>query len=173
MKRQCHLTWDGSVTLFAGCEVQSIGRQRKVAHFQKSIKMKSITIRQSGFLLLIFFVTGFHKSPQYAQPLPQKQTTLYWAEMLVKHITSQNTDYRHKEIAVVWADNNGADSWQCFADCSGFINALLKQTYAWDDAYFKKWLGKNRPMPIIISTLLLQKIISGKYIILMTCSRVI
>jgi hypothetical protein len=108
--------------------------------------MKSITIKQSGFLLLIFFVTGFHKSQQYSQPVPQKQTTLYWAELLVKHMTSQNTDYRHKEIAVVWADNNGADSWQCFADCSGFINALLKQTYGWDDAYFKKWLGKNRPL---------------------------
>jgi NlpC/P60 family len=108
--------------------------------------MKENIIKLSGLFALLLFLGGFRQYPNHSKPFLQKQSTGYWAEMLVKNISSKNTDYRHKEIAVTWAGNNGADSWQCFADCSGFINSLLKQTYGWDDAYFKRWLGKNRPL---------------------------
>jgi hypothetical protein len=41
---------------------------------------------------------------------------------------------------------NGASTYESFADCSGFINALIKQTYGCDEKYFKSWMGKTRPL---------------------------
>ncbi len=102
-------------------------------------------IRREGFVLLaiITCLTGFRNG---TSPSFQNQRALYWAALLVKNTNAQNTAYRHQDLAVGWAGIGGAAGYQCFADCSGFINALLKQTYGWDDAYFKNWLGRKRPL---------------------------
>ena len=67
------------------------------------------------------------------------------AEDLLRHINRDNTDYRHKEELVTWGDRDLP--YQSYADCSGFVNALIKKTY--DSALpFKSWLGKSRPLAI-------------------------
>jgi len=86
-------------------------------------------------LFFIFSATGIHAQ----EPAGQKQTMLYWAEQLADHINRDNTDYRHKDESVSW------DPYQSYADCSGFINALLKKTFEQPDI-LKEWFGKSRPL---------------------------
>jgi len=104
-------------------------------------------MHKSKYLLLVLFwiicqplfVTG---------QIKEKQPVLYWAEMLVQHITTANTSYRHKNTAVAWptGSNKNDTCFQSHTDCSGLINALLKQAYQFNDAVMKSWLGTSRPL---------------------------
>ncbi len=67
---------------------------------------------------------------------------LYWAQKLQPNITPQNTAYQHKNNIVSWGDDG--NSLQCYADCSGFINALMTKTFNWTADDFKAQWGHKR-----------------------------
>lgn len=82
-------------------------------------------------------------------PQNKWRTPLEWAEALVKNVQPDNTLYRHKDSIVTWTGVNGATEYVSFTDCSGLINALLKQVYDpanADKNFFKNWMGKTRPV---------------------------
>ena len=70
------------------------------------------------------------------------QDIVRYARQLQEHIGPQNTDYRHKDNIVGWGENGSP--WQCYADCSGFINALFVRTFGWTDADFERLFGHHR-----------------------------
>ena len=61
------------------------------------------------------------------------------ATRLQEHVNASNTDYRHKDNAVTWTA-----PWECYADCSGFVNALIGHVYHLDDAAFQQTFGHRR-----------------------------
>lgn len=61
------------------------------------------------------------------------------AVRLQEHVGASTTYYRHKDNLVTWGG-----PWQCFADCSGFVNALIEYTYHLDSAAFKDLFGHRR-----------------------------
>jgi hypothetical protein len=73
---------------------------------------------------------------------------LGWAELLVQNLTSSDTDYQHTNGVVTWAGEHGATKYESRTDCSGFISALLTQTYGLSREEFGKWLGKTRPLAV-------------------------
>lgn len=70
---------------------------------------------------------------------------LHNAHELLEHIKQDNTAYRHKDEQVSWGENN--TPFQSYADCSGFINALVEKTFG-TTLLLKPWLGKSRPLAI-------------------------
>lgn len=89
----------------------------------------------------IFLLNGYG----LAQPLRatnQSHSLLYWAEKLQPDINAQNTEYRHKDNIVSWGGDGTPP--QCYADCSGFINALIAKTYGWTAEDFKAQFGHKR-----------------------------
>lgn len=83
-----------------------------------------------------------------AQALPdaQPRTPLGWAQLLIQHLRLNNTDYRHTNTLVTWAGVNGATQYTSYTDCSGFLNALLTQTYGLTASGFDAWLHTRRPL---------------------------
>jgi hypothetical protein len=67
---------------------------------------------------------------------------LYWAQKLQQNINSQNTAYKHKDNIVSWGDDG--NSLQCYADCSGFFNAVVAKTFNWKEDDFKATWGHKR-----------------------------
>lgn len=49
---------------------------------------------------------------------------VYWARFLLSHLKPENTIYEHTNGPVSWEPE-----YKSITDCSGFINALLKQSY--------------------------------------------
>jgi len=74
------------------------------------------------------------------------KTPLDWARLLVQNLKPADTSYRHKDTAVTWAGQNGAQSYSSYADCSGFLEAVLTQTYGLTPDDFDHWLSKRRPL---------------------------
>lgn len=74
------------------------------------------------------------------------QTPLGWAQLLIEHLQFDNTAYRHKPTVVTWAGVNGATDYASFADCSGFLNALLRQAHGLTADDFDAWLQTRRPL---------------------------
>jgi len=72
----------------------------------------------------------------------QPTTLLYWARKLQQNINPQNTAYQHKDNVISWGDSGSPA--QCFADCSGFINALMAKTYNWKEDDFRAEWGHKR-----------------------------
>jgi hypothetical protein len=79
-----------------------------------------------------------------AQPIrPNKANfLLYWANKLQQNINPQNTEYRHKDDMISWGDDG--ITFQCYTDCSGFINALIARAYHLKEENFKAELGHKR-----------------------------
>ena len=105
--------------------------------------MKKI-IRHAIVIIAAAFVY-VHGDTCFGQPKRaenQPGTLLYWAQRLQQNINPQNTTYQHKDNVVSWGDNG--NSPQCFADCSGFINALLAKTFNWKEDDFKAEWGHKR-----------------------------
>jgi hypothetical protein len=102
----------------------------------QSFNMRGTIIIFAG-IVWFAFAGGIQTAP--------RNMLLYNAQELVHHINHDNTDYRHKDEQVNWGDHNMP--WQSYADCSGFINALIKKTYD-STLSFKSWLGKSRPLAI-------------------------
>lgn len=74
------------------------------------------------------------------------QTPLGWAQLLIEHLDLDSTAYRHKPTVVTWAGVNGATEYASFADCSGFLNALLSQAYGLTREDFEAWLQTRRSL---------------------------
>lgn len=74
------------------------------------------------------------------------QTPLDWGQLLIRHLDLDNTAYRHKPTIVTWAGVNGATRYASFADCSGFLNALLGQAFGLTSDDFEAWLHTRRPL---------------------------
>ena len=81
-----------------------------------------------------------------SDPTSMPQTHLQWAQVLVKNLPLTNTSYQHKEDVVTWAGWNGASRYESQTDCSGFINALLEQTYGLTASDFERFFGTKRPL---------------------------
>lgn len=92
-------------------------------------------IRISIIISAVFILSG---------PAPAQQTKelLRWAGSLQKKVNQQNTNYRHKDNIISWGDDG--TPVQCYTDCSGFINALIKKTFSWGENDFKKEFGHKR-----------------------------
>jgi hypothetical protein len=75
-------------------------------------------------------------------------TPLQWARTMVSNVAPDATSYQHKGGHVAWNGVNGATAYESHTDCSGFINALLEQSYGYDRKRFEAWLGKGRPLAI-------------------------
>ncbi len=71
-----------------------------------------------------------------------------WAEFLVENVKPADTDYQHSNGVVTWAGEHGAEKFESRTDCSGFLIALLTQTYELGKEDFAKWLGKTRPLAV-------------------------
>ena len=61
------------------------------------------------------------------------------ASSLVTRMDLRNTSYNHGEPWVNW------ESPESYADCSGFIDELLKHSYGYTRDDLKKWFGSHRP----------------------------
>ena len=66
------------------------------------------------------------------------------ARQLLGAVSLDNTSYRHKENKINWGlDGTPAT---CDADCSGFVNLLLRHTYDWKVSDLEARFGKKRPL---------------------------
>lgn len=72
------------------------------------------------------------------EPGPPKH--LAAATDLVARIALENTSYNHGDPEVSW-DGKA----RSFADCSGFVDELLKHSYGYTAADFKRWFDSHRP----------------------------
>lgn len=98
--------------------------------------MNALNKRQTvGLTWLLVVGFGFQSAP--------KPTHLQLAEQLVSHVSANNTNYQHSQPVVSWKSDT--TDYQCHTDCSGFLNALLRQAYGVDRSRFKNWLGASRP----------------------------
>ena len=64
---------------------------------------------------------------------------------MVDNIPPSNNEYLQPSGAVQWKNINGATSFECHTDCSGFICPLITQVYGYTGNDFKLWLNVNRP----------------------------
>jgi hypothetical protein len=78
----------------------------------------------------------------------ERNAPLDWAQLLVKNIEPENTDYLHKKGTVKWAGVDGAEGYESHTDCSGLLNALLERSYGLTATDFEQWLGVRRPLAI-------------------------
>jgi hypothetical protein len=65
---------------------------------------------------------------------------------LLNDIRPENTSYRHKDGEVIWKGQGGAPAAVCHTDCSGLVNAILKQCYGIGEDRLRTWLGTARPL---------------------------
>ena len=75
-----------------------------------------------------------------------KGTPLAWAIRLVKELKPDATSYTHDDPVVRWEGGDGGKAAECRTDCSGLLDALLKQSYGYTEDAFKDWLGRKRPL---------------------------
>lgn len=71
---------------------------------------------------------------------------LDWAELLVQNVQPADTTYDHTSVTVTWAGQAGATAYTSHTDCSGFVMALLSQTYGLTPPTFQRWLKTTRPL---------------------------
>jgi len=91
---------------------------------------------------IVCFLTDYGFAQQMRMGYQTGGNLLLWAQKLQQNVTPQNTAYRHKDNLVSWGDDG--NTLQCYADCSGFINALLAKTYNWSEDDFKTRWGHKR-----------------------------
>ncbi len=90
-------------------------------------------------LFILFFV--LYSSVLFSQ----SKGILYWADLLQRNVTSDNTSYFHNTPIVTWAGIDGAEKYECRATCSSFLSDLIKKTYGIDQAELNKWFNtKNK-----------------------------
>ena len=89
------------------------------------------------YLLVILFLWSL-------SAIAQEKGILYWGELLQKNIIPENTSYTHDPPIVTWAGIDGAEKYECRADCSSFISELIKKAYNIDQDELNKWLHKKK-----------------------------
>ncbi|HLX64227.1 MAG TPA: hypothetical protein VKX17_23345 [Planctomycetota bacterium] len=62
------------------------------------------------------------------------------ARAFLAKLDLSKTSYQHGKADVKWDGE-----LESHADCSGFLIALLKHSYGYEDAQYKKWFGSTRP----------------------------
>jgi hypothetical protein len=80
----------------------------------------------------------------FAAPI---KSPLAWAQLMVQHVPLSNTAYEHRDTVVTWAGVNNASDYSSYADCSGFMNALLAQADGLSIDDFENW-GEGLSHPI-------------------------
>lgn len=70
---------------------------------------------------------------------------LLWAERLVADLDASNNSYGRSPLVVLWRGVDGATISRNHSDCSGFISALWRRTYGYDDVEMRRWLGTAAP----------------------------
>ncbi len=75
-----------------------------------------------------------------------KESHLDWAIKLVDEVSPDETSYTHDDPVVRWKGVDGAEQAECRTDCSGLLDALLRQAYGYDDDTFRSWLHRKRPL---------------------------
>ena len=105
------------------------------------VSSKRALLKRAPFWLrlsLCLAVSGFAlRSRLGAEEAPPKH--LADASALVARIDLRNTSYNHGEPWVNW------ESPESYADCSGFMDELLKHSYGYTRDDLKKWFGSHRP----------------------------
>lgn len=79
-----------------------------------------------------------------ALSIAQEKNILYWGELIQKNVTSENSSYTHYPTIVTWKGIDGADKYECRADCSSFISELIKKAYNIDQDVLNHWLHKTK-----------------------------
>lgn len=105
--------------------------------------MNSIQMKKIAFIILpvaLLVSTSLVVTSSVSRELP---IHVLLAEQLVTHCSSSNTAYQHSKSIVAWKTDTS--DYQSYTDCSGFLNALLRQSYQWDKTYFRAWMGVSRP----------------------------
>jgi hypothetical protein len=92
-------------------------------------------LRRRGIAALLALVVLFGIRAEEAAP-----KHLLDARDLIKKLDFAQNSYQHGNADVAW---NGQA--HCHADCSGFLNAILKHSYGYDEAQLKRWFGAARP----------------------------
>jgi hypothetical protein len=71
---------------------------------------------------------------------------LDWASLLADNVSPDDTSYQHRNLLVTWAGVGGATKYESNTDCSGLVNAVIKQTYGLSDESLAEKLGERRPV---------------------------
>jgi hypothetical protein len=103
---------------------------------------KRSLFQNASFLLrlcLCLAVLGFASRSRVAANDDAQPQHLADAVALVSRIDLRNTTYNHGEPWVNW------EAPESYADCSGFMDELLKHSYGYTRDDLKKWFGSHRP----------------------------
>ncbi|CAN5244723.1 hypothetical protein BH09SUM1_BH09SUM1_10320 [soil metagenome] len=104
------------------------------------------SVRRTVRLAFVFLLLSQTLVAPAAKEAAPAQSPLTLARAAEKDIPAENTKYRHEPTTVTWKGIDGATENTCFADCSGFLNEVLKHAYNIDDAALANWLGSRRPV---------------------------
>ncbi len=88
----------------------------------------------------IFFLLLFHCYSCFSSTLVEK------ANNLLNALKPESTHYQHGDQIVRWADQEHGISAISLSDCSGFMNALFRETYGFSHEIFLTWSGTERPL---------------------------
>lgn len=72
--------------------------------------------------------------------VPGEPKHLAAARDLLAHLDLKNTNYEHGAGNVTFSGTR-----ESHTDCSGFVDALLRHCYSYDESAFKQWFGSRRP----------------------------
>jgi len=86
-------------------------------------------------------------APSPTPPFVVVPRHLELAESLLAEVSPADTNYQHKPVVVAWAGDAGHARAECRADCSGFVDAVLRRAYAISEKNREAPLGaKKRPL---------------------------
>ena len=71
---------------------------------------------------------------------------VWWAEDLIMNVAPEHNDYGFNPTYLYWAGVNGATEYENRTVCNTFVTRVLKQSYGWDDAYLRAWMGSGSPL---------------------------
>jgi hypothetical protein len=93
------------------------------------------------------------KSPGASLPKPapvalvvrEGKSLLDWARLMVENVKPSEMSYEHDSRRIKWPEG-GDSTYQSRTDCSGFVTALLRQTYGLKSRDIEKWLERDQPL---------------------------
>lgn len=95
-------------------------------------------ISRKGLWQLSLLVLSLVNSALCADDLTPKHLAV--ALTLVKHLEINNTSYQHGKPDILFSV-----PYRCHADCSGFLDELLRHSYGYSSEQFQDWFGRERP----------------------------
>jgi hypothetical protein len=109
----------------------------------KSLRLWMITLSCATVLLPACIPAAAGRAQRKDRTTPAH---LDWATKMVAGLKIENTSYRHKDLIVQWQGVDDAKEFVSHADCSGFLNELIKRAYGLTDDTFKDWWNTKRPL---------------------------